>query len=120
MKRRKWRIHNTRVLQNDKNTMLWVTVRIPRLVLDVLDDLVRKGHYRNRSEAIREILRIATNIKAKTRTRESSPQMTVITQWMPTIFLDAIDDLVRQGIYPHKAEFIREAVRLRLRQLKAL
>jgi len=34
-----------------------VNVRIPRKVVDWLDDLIREGLYKSRSEAIRAILR---------------------------------------------------------------
>jgi len=119
MRRRKVRKH---ILQSDGETskMRWVIARVPHRVLNALDDLVRTGYYKSRSEAIREILRRALDIKAKRMKCEAPSAMILKSLWMPSLFIIAIDDLVKQGLYPNRAEFIREAIRLRLRQLKAL
>jgi len=38
--------------------MILVTLHVPKPLLDMIDDLVRRGIYPNRSEAIRDAIRL--------------------------------------------------------------
>jgi len=42
--------------------------------------------------------------------------MEIITIRLPIWMIKAIDDLVQQGLYPNRSEFIREAIRSHLRR----
>jgi len=46
--------------------------------------------------------------------KEKREKMVLISLHVPTYYVDVIDDLVRQGVYPSRSEAIRDAIRLLL------
>jgi Arc/MetJ-type ribon-helix-helix transcriptional regulator len=61
-------------IENEKKKrekMVLISVHIPKLLLDIIDDLVRQGVYPSRSEAIRDAIRL---LLQHFRDHEAQPQ----------------------------------------------
>jgi len=94
--------------------------KIPNAVISLLDKIVKKEGYRNRSEAVREILMnyIRENLLegregSVIHIPENEQQLTkLLTVHLTPTFNDLLKALVEAKIFPDKASIIRRALRV--------
>jgi Arc/MetJ-type ribon-helix-helix transcriptional regulator len=99
-----------------------ISVHLPLSWLRAMDELVRRGRYADRSEIIRTAIRqmldrmlrppddVARPAEARCHT-QLHEKMAIISFHLPSEWLRAMDELIREGRYPNRSEIIRTAIR---------
>lgn len=92
-----------------------VSVRLPRMLQQELEELVEGGFFISLSEALKYAGR---NLLEDFRQFNGGGDCKVrsIAFWVPDVLLEGIDELVKNGLYSSRGEVVREAVLRLLRR----
>jgi len=94
--------------------MKTVTVLLPDRLIELIDEVVRDGWYPSRSSLIRSAIRdvLLHHLEANRIVKSGGRAfMKLITLHVPPTYLEALSILVDRGIYPNRAEAIRDGIR---------